>query len=129
MLKVITKIKDIYSSNYMNQNINNKNISNMKIKNNSNKLLILLTIVFGMGFSSRVVFGSSEPVYSNIYLKFNSNQEIESSDPQGCACLGEDKDLEKKSLNLTMGLTYFPHIHTYYMSIKSNLKVYNLEKP
>ena len=67
MLKIITKIKDIYSSNYMNQNINNKNISNMKIKNNSNKLLILFTIVFGMGFSSRVVFGSSEA--SNIPMK------------------------------------------------------------
>ena len=80
MLKIITKIKDIYSSNYMNQNINNKNISNMKIKNNSNKLLILFTIVFGMGFSSRVVFGSSEPVYSNIDSKFEKNEEIESSD-------------------------------------------------
>lgn len=39
---------------------------------------------------------------------------IESSDPQECACLGDDKDLEKKSLNLAKAnITYFPHIHTY----------------
>ena len=73
MLKIITKAKCTYNNNCGNQNINNKNISNMKIKNNSNKLLILLTIVFGMGFSSRVVFGSSEPVYSDIDSKFEKN--------------------------------------------------------
>ena len=60
MLKIITKAKCTYDNNCGNQNINNKNISNMKIKNNINKLLILFTIVFGVGFNSRVVLGSNE---------------------------------------------------------------------
>lgn len=58
MLKIITKTKYIYNNNYVNQNINDKNISNIKSKNNSSKLLILLTIIFGIGFNSEVVFGS-----------------------------------------------------------------------
>ena len=67
MLKIITKTKYTYNNNCVNQNINNKNISNMKSKNNINKLLILLTIVFGMGFNDGVVYGSSEA--SNIPMK------------------------------------------------------------
>ena len=75
MLKIITKTKYTYNNNCVNQNINNKNISNMKSKNNINKLLILLTIVFRMGFNDGIVFGSSEasniPMKSEDYL-FNS---------------------------------------------------------
>ena len=72
MLKIITKTKDIYNNNYVNQNINNKNISNIKSKNNINKLLILLVFIFGIGFNSGMVYGSSEasdiPMKSEDYL-------------------------------------------------------------
>lgn len=54
MLKIITRIKDTQNNNYISQNINNKNINNMK----SNKWLILLTLIFGMGFNGGVVLGS-----------------------------------------------------------------------
>lgn len=64
MLKIITKTKDIYNNNCVNQNINDKNIIN-----NGNRLLILLTIIFGMGFNSGMVYGSSELEPINIPMK------------------------------------------------------------
>ena len=64
MLKIITKTKDIYNNNCVNQNINDKNIIN-----NGNRLLILLTIIFGMGFNSGLVYGSSELEPINIPMK------------------------------------------------------------
>ena len=55
MLKIITRIKDTQNNNCISQNIKNKNINNMK----SNKWLILLTLIFGMGFNGGVVYGSA----------------------------------------------------------------------